>query len=145
VDLGDPVAVKRQERGLDDVDHPAVPTRRRDVLGLRPDDPELDYTCADEHAYRLFWDPDSQKLSIDDSWTVPYLAEGQSTGDAPGIMGDWITIQTNGIGGEVPSSVVAINQRDSSRSTTVVPFGPLMQMSLAPPRRASTSTSDQLP
>jgi hypothetical protein len=76
VDLGDPVAVKRQERGLDDVDHPAVPTRRRDVLGLRPDDPELDYTCADEHAYRLFWDPDSQKLSIDDSWTVPYLAEG---------------------------------------------------------------------
>ena len=58
------------------------------------------YTCADQHAYRCFWDPDSKKLSLDESWVVPYLAEGQSTGDAPGIMGDWIMIQTNGIGGE---------------------------------------------
>ena len=66
------------------------------------------YTCADAHAYRYFWDAEAKKLSLDESWVVPYLAEGQTTGDAPGIMGDWITIQTNGVGGKVPSSVVAM-------------------------------------
>ncbi|MHC4180392.1 MAG: YncE family protein, partial [Planctomycetota bacterium] len=94
------------------------------------------YTGATEAAYRCFWDPDSKKLSLDESWQVSYLAEGQSTGDAPGIMGDWIVIQTNGIGGRVPSSVVAINQHDPARMTSIEPFGPLkrLQMSLAPPK-----------
>ena len=104
------------------------------------------YTCADEHAYRFFWDPDAKKLSPDESWVVPYLAEGQSTGDAPGIMGGWITIQTNGLGGKVPSSVVAINQRDPSRRTSVTPFGPLkrLQMSLAPPKTCIDLDNDML-
>jgi hypothetical protein len=44
------------------------------------------YTCADEHAFRFFWDPDSKRLSPDESWVVPYLAEGQSTGDAPLVI-----------------------------------------------------------
>jgi hypothetical protein len=94
------------------------------------------YTCATESAYRCFWDPDSRKLSLDEMWTVSFLEEGQSTGDAPGIMGDWIVIQTNGIGAKVPSSVVAINQHDPTKMTKVVPFGPLrkLQMSLAPPK-----------
>ncbi len=94
------------------------------------------YTCANEHGYRCFWDPDSRKLALDESWVVPYLEGGQSTGDAPGIMGDWIVIQTNGIGGKVPSSVVAINIHDGKQSTSVVPFGPLkkLQMSRAPPK-----------
>ena len=56
------------------------------------------YTCATDSAYRCFWDPDAKKLSLDQSWKVPYLEEGQSTGDAPGIIGEWIVIQTNGIG-----------------------------------------------
>jgi hypothetical protein len=104
------------------------------------------YTCADEHAYRFFWDPDSKKLSLDESWVVSYLAEGQSTGDAPGIMGDWITIQTNGIGGKVPSSVVAINQHDPSRMTSVEAFGPLkkLQMSFAPPKTCIDLENDML-
>jgi hypothetical protein len=104
------------------------------------------YTCADEHAFRFFWDPDAKKLSPDESWVVPYLAEGQSTGDAPGIMGEWITIQTNGIGGKVPSSVVAINQRDPSKKTSVEPFGPLkrLQMSLAPPKTCIDLGNDML-
>ena len=45
------------------------------------------YTCADEHAFRFFWDPDSKKLSPDESWVVPYLAEGQSTGRRAGDHG----------------------------------------------------------
>jgi hypothetical protein len=94
------------------------------------------YTCANQHAYRCFWDPAAKKLSFDEKWKVTYLSEGQSTGDAPGIMGDWIVIQTNGMGAKVPSSVVAINIHDSRRSTSITPFGPLKrtQMSLAPPK-----------
>jgi hypothetical protein len=94
------------------------------------------YTAATEAAYRCFWDPEAKKLALDESWSGPYLGEGQSTGDAPGIMGDWIVIQTNGIGARVPSSVVAINQHDPKRRTSVTPFGPLgkLQMSLAPPK-----------
>jgi hypothetical protein len=94
------------------------------------------YACADVHAYRYFWDPGSKKLSLDGSWVVSYLAEGQTTGDAPGIMGDWITIQTNGVGAKVPCSVVAINQHDPGRMTSITPFGPLKgrQMSIAPPK-----------
>lgn len=104
------------------------------------------YTCADQHAWRIFWDPDSKKLSPDDSWVVPYLAEGQSTGDAPGIAGEWITIQTNGIGGKVPSSVVAISQHDASKMTCVQPFGPLkrLQRSLAPPKTCIDLDNDML-
>ena len=104
------------------------------------------YTCATDFAYRHFWDPDAKELSLDESWVVSYLAEGQSTGDAPGIMGDWIVIQTNGIGGKAPSSVVAINQHDPSRMTSVTPFGPLkrLQMSLAPPKTCIDLENDML-
>jgi hypothetical protein len=105
------------------------------------------YTCATESAYRCFWDPDSKTLALDESWDVSgYLEEGQSTGDAPGIMGDWIAIQTNGIGGKVPSSVVAVNQHDPSRRTTVTPFGPLgkLQMSFAPPKTCIDLENDML-
>ena len=94
------------------------------------------YACANEHAYRCFWDPASKKLSFDKTWIVPYLSEGQSTGDAPGIMGEWVAIQTNGMGGKVPSSVVAVNVHDGKRQTSIVPFGELKrtQLSLAPPK-----------
>ena len=105
------------------------------------------YTCATAAAYRHLWDPDAQKLSPDESWVVSgYLTEGQSTGDAPGIMGDWIVIQTNGIGGKAPSSVVAINQHDPARRTSIVPFGPLkrLQMSLAPPKTCIDLENDML-
>ncbi len=95
------------------------------------------YIAADVHAFRYLWDPVTKKLSQDKSWMVAYLQPGQTTGDAPGIMGDWIVIQTNGIGSKtLASSVVAINQRDPARMTRIFPFGPLKhrERSLAPPK-----------
>ncbi|MFZ1322622.1 MAG: hypothetical protein WAT71_13780 [Ignavibacteria bacterium] len=94
------------------------------------------YISADKNAYRYFWNPNSKKLSQDISWKVSYLSEGQTTGDAPGVMGDYIVIQTNGIGGKVASSIVAISQKDQKKMTTIFPFGKLkkLQMSLAPPK-----------
>jgi len=95
------------------------------------------YISADVHAYRYFWDSGAKKLVQDKSWVVPYLQPGQSTGDAPGVMGDWIVIQTNGIGSKtVASSVVAINQKDPGEMTSISPFGALRhgEMSFAPPK-----------
>jgi hypothetical protein len=94
------------------------------------------YIAADVNAYRYFWDPKAGKLIQDEDWIVPYLEEGQCTGDAPGMMGDWIAIQTNGLVSSVPSSVTAINQDDPSRVTSIEPFGPLEegQQSWAPPK-----------
>ncbi len=95
------------------------------------------YISANVHAFRYFWNPKTKKLAQDQSWVVAYLREGQSTGDAPGIIGDWIVIQTNGIGSKtVASSVVAINQHDPGKMTSITPFGPLQphQISFAPPK-----------
>ncbi len=95
------------------------------------------YIAANVHAYRYIWDPSSRKLSKDEGWVIPYLQQGQSTGDAPTLMGDWVTIQTNGLGSKtVASSIVAIHQRDPKKMTTVFPFGPLKEgeQSFAPPK-----------
>lgn len=90
-------------------------------------------------AYRFFWDPTSKKLSQDSGWVVPsYLEPGQTTGDAPGILGDWVVLQVNGLPSKVASSVVAINQHDPTQITRVYPFGKDLPtgMSWAPPKSA---------
>jgi hypothetical protein len=88
--------------------------------------------------YRYFWNPETKKLSQDTSFVVSILLPGQTTGDAPGILGDWITVQTNGLPTNVPSSVVAVNQDDPTKITRISPFGPLPSgvMSWAPPKSA---------
>ncbi len=65
------------------------------------------------------------------------MQQGQSTSDAPSILGDWIILQTNGIGSEtVASSIVAVHQDDASRVKVIFPFGPLRkgEWSFAPPK-----------
>jgi hypothetical protein len=36
----------------------------------------------------------AKKLSVDELWKFPCTKKGQTTGDAPGIEGEWITIRT---------------------------------------------------
>ena len=91
-------------------------------------------------AYRFFWDPDTKKLSRDPDWVVAgYLEDGQTTGDAPGILGDWVVMQVNGLPtSKAASALVAINQTDPARVTRLYPFGrdlPTGQ-SWAPPKAA---------
>lgn len=95
------------------------------------------YISANDHAFRYFWDSNTKKLSKDESWVIEYLQKGQSTGDAPTLMGDWVAIQTNGIGSKIiASSIVAISQHDAKKMTTIFPFGPLKEgeQSFAPPK-----------
>lgn len=95
------------------------------------------YIGANSGGFRYFWDPKERKLSHDTSWVPSVLKEGQTTPDAPSVLGDWIIFQTDGIGSEtVASSIVAVNQHDASKMSVIFPFGQLKpgEMSLAPPK-----------
>jgi hypothetical protein len=95
------------------------------------------YIGVNSGALRYFWDPATKKLSQDTSWVVSPMKKGQTTSDAPSLLGDWIVLQTNGIGSEtVASSIVAVNQYDPTKMTTIFPFGELKkgQWSFAPPK-----------
>ena len=91
-------------------------------------------------AYRFFWDPEAQSLSRDESWAVEYLAEGQTSGDAPTIMGEWVVFQVNGLPTtKAASSLTAIHRDDPTRITRVYPFGTELPTgaSWAPPKAGS--------
>jgi hypothetical protein len=95
------------------------------------------YLGVDSGALRYFWDPETRKLSKDESWIVQPMQAGQSTSDAPSLLGDWIVLQTNGIGSKtVASSIVAVNTKDASKMEVIFPFGDLQpgQFSFAPPK-----------
>jgi len=95
------------------------------------------YIGVDSGALRYFWDPATKKLSQDPSWVVKPMQKGQSTSDAPSLMGDWIILQTNGIGSKtVASSIVAVHQKDATKTKVLFPFGPLEEgeFSFAPPK-----------
>jgi hypothetical protein len=97
------------------------------------------YIAGDKALYRYFWDPQTKALSQDTSWIISdYLQPGQTTGDAPGILGDFIVVQTNGLISNVSSSVVSVSQSDPTNIHSVTPFGPLEpgQQSWAPPKSA---------
>jgi hypothetical protein len=95
------------------------------------------YSAMLKNAYRALWDPQTKQLTLDKPWVASYLAKGQTVGDAPTLMGNWIIIQTNGIGSSTKaSSLVAVNVNDASRTQTIYPFGQLQsgQKSFAPPK-----------
>lgn len=105
------------------------------------------YSAMLKNAYRTFWDPATQQLTMDKSWVASYLADGQTVGDAPTFMGNWIVIQTNGIGSsKKASSLAAINVDDASNIQTIYPFGQLEsgQKSFAPPKPQGDLENDMI-
>jgi hypothetical protein len=106
------------------------------------------YAVANLNVYRYFWDPATKKLSQDKSWVVPYVQPGQTVGTAPSVMGDWIVVNTNGAPPTRAKalSVVAMSQKDSSKVTTVFPFGQLEwdQVSFAPPKTGSDAENNMV-
>ncbi len=90
--------------------------------------------------YRFIWDPETKKLSQDTDWVIGnYLEEGQTSGDAPGILGDWVVVQVNGLPStKTASGMVAISQSDPTKITRIYPFGQDLPtgQSWAPPKGA---------
>lgn len=86
---------------------------------------------------RAFWDPAAKKLSMDETWHMKPVQEGQTTADAPTIVGDWIALQTNGLGSKVKASSVAVaSARNATNMKVIFPFGELKkgEWSFAPPK-----------
>ena len=98
------------------------------------------YAPTVARVHRFFWNPEEKKLSRDENWVIgTYLDAGQTAGDAPGILGDWVVIQVNGLPTQkAASSLVAINQSDPTKITRVYPFGTDLPtgLSWAPPKAA---------
>ncbi|WP_424989529.1 hypothetical protein [Fluviibacterium sp. S390] len=97
------------------------------------------YAPSVAKAYRFYWDPETRRLSQDTDWVIDtYLDPGQTTGDAPGILGDWVVLQVNGLPSKVASAIVAIHQSDPTRITRLYPFGTDLPtgQSWAPPKAA---------
>ena len=95
------------------------------------------YIGMNESARRYFWNPNSKKLSADDSWVIYPMQKGQTTATAPSIVGDWIAFQLNGAGSDtVASSIVVASQKDVTKKQIVFPFGELKkgEWSFAPPK-----------
>jgi hypothetical protein len=100
-----------------------------------------------ETAARLFWDPETKKLSADESWQIKPLAEGQQAMTAPTVIGDWIAVQTNGLfSDKKASSVVVIHKDDATRVSTIFPFGELglLELSFAPPKNGADPENNMI-
>lgn len=96
------------------------------------------YVGFSESLRRYFWRPDRKKLEADESWIIKPLAAGQTVLTAPSIIGDWVSVQTNGLfTDKAASSVVVANKHDSSKTNTIYPFGETLaegEVSFAPPK-----------
>jgi hypothetical protein len=105
------------------------------------------YLGFNESARRAFWDPETKKLSLDDSWVIYPMQEGQTTATAPSLIGDWVGFQLNGAGSEtVASSIVVANQYDAGRMNIVFPFGELQpgEWSFCPPKASADPANDMI-
>lgn len=84
------------------------------------------YIPMDTMVQRAWWDPETQQLSLDPDWIIHPMQKGQTAATAPSVVGDWITVQLNGLGSDtVASSVVSASQADATKTQIVFPFGEL--------------------
>jgi hypothetical protein len=130
---------------LDDIDLP-VPAASPHIIDML-DDRIAIYIPTDTSMLRYFWDPQTRKLSADESWVVHPLKEGQTVLTAGSVIGDWIAVQTNGLfTDKVASSVVVINKRDASKTNVIFPFGDLKpgEWSFAPPKGTADPENNML-
>ncbi len=105
------------------------------------------YIGLDSGCRRAFWDPAAKKLSLDETWHVKPMEEGQTTADAPSILGDWIVLQTNGLGSKVKASSVAVaSVKDATKMQVIFPFGQLEKggWSFAPPKACADTENSMI-
>lgn len=79
------------------------------------------YFAGSSNVFRYVWD--GNNIALDENWgPVPYLKPGQTIAGALEIQGDWMILTTNGNPSNVPMSVVAISQANSSKVRTLDPY-----------------------
>ena len=66
---------------------------------------------------RVWWDPELKELTLGENFEVVTELEGQTTGTAPTLMGDWLVAQNNGNGSYGISSLfIKVTTRESNVS-----------------------------
>ena len=81
------------------------------------------YMNGSTNVARIIWDPSTQTLSVDNSWAPVTLLPGQTGGDAPDVLGNWVILNSNAAPSTVPQSIVAVNANDATQMVTVNPWG----------------------
>ena len=79
--------------------------------------------CAGHDTLFRYRVSSSHRLSLDRGWgPVTYRTGAEQPGTGPGVMGDWIVVQTNFLPSSAPLHVTAVNQADGTRSYSAKPF-----------------------
>jgi hypothetical protein len=99
---------------------PAQPSTGRITAG-QTDGIDYVYVAGDSTLFRYRYA--SGQLVLDDGWgPVTYRTGAQMPGTAPGILGDYVVIQTNFLPSFEPLTVTAADVRDGSRHFSITPF-----------------------
>ena len=86
---------------------------------------------------------DGGHLVLDHGWgPVTYRTGAQMPGTAPGILGDYVVIQTNFLPSLEPLTVTAADVHDGSRPFSITPAPSASQKATAQPREDSRSAVD---
>jgi hypothetical protein len=99
---------------------PPQPSTGRITAG-RTDGRNYVYVAGDSAMFRYHYD--GGHLVLDHGWgPVTYRTGAQMPGTAPGILGDYVVIQTNFLPSLEPLTVTAADVHDGSRHFSITPF-----------------------
>jgi hypothetical protein len=82
---------------------------------------EYAYFSGTSDLYRYIWN--GKNITLDESWGPVQLSSPGQTGiSAPVIGGDWVFAMTNNVPADVPMSLVAVSQLNSSKVVRIDPI-----------------------
>jgi hypothetical protein len=82
------------------------------------------YGNGAESLVRVIWDPATETLTQDKSWSPKVILKGQTGGASPVIMGDWVIANSNANPStETPQCVFAVSQDDPTDVHKSCPWG----------------------
>jgi len=105
------------------------------------------YLAGATRGVRVIWDPNTKTLREDTSWQPPYLLAGQTTGDAPPVLGKWVIFNNNASppvkSPGVPVCAVAAKISDAANIHRICPWGTTIPAGKSSNAPASFSTDPQ--
>ena len=105
------------------------------------------YLAGATRGVRVIWDPNTKTLREDTSWQPPYLLAGQTTGDAPPVLGKWVIFNNNASppvkSPGVPVCAVAAKISDAANIHRICPWGTTIPAGKTSSAPSSFSTDPQ--
>ncbi|MCX6434206.1 MAG: hypothetical protein NTX29_16020 [Actinobacteria bacterium] len=102
------------------------------------------YLAGTTQGVRVIWDPKTRTLRQDRTWAPSYLLPGQSIGDAPVPLGNWVVFNNNAFPTQhVPICAVAVKMSDAGDIQRICPWGTTIPAGVTSNAPASFSTDPQ--